>query len=325
MSSIEVVGLGALNMDNIYQVDRLPDDGETADAHKYKEAELKPLGKFPGGSAANTIYGLAKLGVKTGFVGVIGDDDDGRTMLQDFQKIGVDTGQIKEKPNAKTGLARCLSDKLNFRSIHVTPGANSLLTINDIDSDYINQAEILHISSFVDNAQLEVLLELVNKLDSSVKISFSPGELYATKGLETLSPILAKTHILFINEKEIQQLTRQDIKAGAEVCLKHGCHIVAVTLGKGISWKTVMATSYIKDSQGEYVVEPANKEIISDLDTIGAGDAFAAGFLYGLLKRERLEECGRLGNIVAQFSITKVGARKGLPTPRELDQRYQQP
>ncbi|GAH25417.1 unnamed protein product, partial [marine sediment metagenome] len=56
----------------------------------------------------------------------------------------------------------------------------------------------------------------------------------------------------------------------------------------------------------------------------GAGDAFATGFLYGLVKGKGLEECGCLGDIVAQFSITKVGAREGLPTSTELSQRYQE-
>lgn len=332
MTKIEVAGLGALNMDKICQVERILGDAETAVNREYaeripeyREAELKWVGTLPGGSAANTIYGLAKLGVDTGFIGAVGDDAEGRLLIQDFQKVGVDTSQIKVKPKAKTGLALCLSDKLNFRKISVSlASANSLLAMNDIDLDYLNRAEVLHISSFVDEAQLELLLQLVNKLNSSIKISFSPGELYATKGIRTLTPILARTHVLFANEKEIKQLTSKNFKAGAEVCLKLGCHIVVVTLGKGASFKTIMATSYIRNSQREYVVEPVNKEIISDRDTTGAGDAFAAGFLYGLLKEKGLEECGRLGDIVAQFCISEIGARQGLPTIDELSQRYRE-
>ncbi len=324
MTDVQVVGLGALNMDYIYQVESILGDEETADPYKYREAEQKPLGKFPGGSAANTIYGLARLGIKTGFVGVIGDDEDGGLLLKDFRKVGVDTSQISMKPRAKTGLARCLVDKLNFRSIQVTPGANSLLTIDDIDLDYINQAEILHISSFVDSAQLEVLLELVNKLDSSVKVSFSPGELYAVRGLGPLAPILARTHVLFANKKEVEQLTGRDFKKGAEVCLQYGCHIVAVTLGRGAKLETMMATSYVRDASNEYIIEPGDNRVMAILDTTGAGDAFAAGFLYGLVNEKPLNECGRLGDIVARFSITKTGARQGLPTLKELSRRYRE-
>ena len=331
MNNLEVVGLGALNIDHLYQIESILGDAETAAdvAHVvrppgYTEPESKSMGTFPGGSAANTIYGLARLGVKTGFVGAVGDDAEGKRLLQDFEKTGVHTSQIKVKPKAETGLARCFSDKLNFRSIRVTPGANNLLTTADVDLEYMSQAEILHISSFVDDAQLEVLLELVNKLDYSVKVSFSPGELYATKGIKTLTPILARTYVLFTNEKEVEQLTGKSFKTGAEVCLKLGCQVVAVTLGKGTSYKTVIATSYIRDSQREYVVEPVNKETISDRDTIGAGDAYAAGFLYGLLNSKGLEECGRLGDIAARFSITGTGARQGLPTLNKLSQHYRQ-
>lgn len=85
MSNIEVVGLGALNIDYLYKVERILDDGEAV----VDETKLSP-----GGSAANTIYGLAKLGVNTGFTGVVGDDAEGKMLLEDFQKAGVDISQI---------------------------------------------------------------------------------------------------------------------------------------------------------------------------------------------------------------------------------------
>jgi len=315
MNSIEVIGLGALNIDYLHKVEYILKDGEAVVSESIQS---------PGGSAANTIYGLAKLGVKTGFAGVIGDDADGKRLLHDFQKIGVDTSQIRVKPQAKTGSVVCLSDRLGKRSLYVSPGANNLLTMDDLNLSYLNQTKILHLSSFADDRQFKVLLELMDRLGSSIRVSFSPGALYAAKGMKALAPILSKTYVLFINQNEIQQLTEQDITAGAESCLKQGCHIIVVTLGKGTKWKTVMATSYIRDADNEYIVEPGDKKTISTLDTTGAGDAFATGFLYGLLKEKGLEECGHLGNIVAQFSITKVGARQGLPAFDELSQRYRE-
>ena len=321
MNNIEVVGLGALNIDHIYQVERILDDGETV---------VSEAASFPGGSAANTIYGLAKLGMNTGFTGVVGDDAEGEVMLQDFHKVGVDTSQIKVRPGARTGSALCLSDKLGRRSLYLLPGANNLLTIDDLDLAYINQAKMFHVSSFVDDRQFNILLALMNRLDLSTKVSFTPGALYATKGLEVLTPILNRTCVLFVNQNELHQLTGGGILAGVESCLKHGCQIIAVTLGqgarlglgKGISRRTVTAISYIRDAESEYVIELGNQNTISGVDTTGAGDAFATGFIYGLLNGKGLEQCGRLGDIVAQFSITKVGAREGLPTSAELAQRY---
>ncbi len=322
VSKIAVVGLGALNMDYLYRVERILDDGETV----VKESILSP-----GGSAANTIYGLAKLGVNTGFVGVVGDDDDGKLLIRDFKKVGVDTSQIKVKTQAKTGSVLCLSDALGKRSLYVSPGANNLLTSDDLDWGYINQAGALHLSSFADDRQFKISLELINRLDLSTKISFAPGALYTARGLKALTPILDRTYILFINHSEMRQLTEQDVIGGAESCLKHGCHIVVVTLGKGMKLESgketgrraVTAVAYIRDTENEYLIEPPSGNV-AKVDTTGAGDAFATGFLYGLLINKGLETCGQLGDIVARFSITKTGARKGLPTLKRLSQRYRE-
>ena len=319
MNNIEVVGLGALNIDHIYQVERILEDGETV---------VKESGLFPGGSAANTIYGLAKLGVNTGFTGVVGDDTEGKMLLEDFQKTGVDISQIRVKHRAKTGAVLCLSDRLGKRSLYVVPGANNLLTMDDLDLTYINQAKMLHLSSFADDRQFKVLLELMDKLDLSIKISFSPGALYATKGLKVLSPILDRTHVLFINQNEVRQLTGEDVIVGAETCLSQGCHMVVVTLGEGtrleLSQGTVTAVGYIRDAESEYAVESTSRNIVSEVNTTGAGDAFASGFLYGLVKGKGLEECGRLGDITARFSITKLGTRHGFPTLNQVSKRYQE-
>ena len=323
MNNIEVVGLGALNIDYLYQVDRILEDGETV---------VKESGLFPGGSAANTIYGLAKLEVYTGFTGVVGDDAEGKMLLEDFQKTGVDISQIRVKHRAKTGAVLCLSDRLGKRSLYVTPGANNLLNMDDLDLTYINQARMFHLSSFADDRQFKVLLELMDKLDPSIKISFSPGALYASRGLEALKPILGKTYVLFINQNEVRQLTGEDVIVGAETCLRQGCHMVVVTLGKGmrlklgkgISHKIVTAVSYIRDAENEYAVESTSRNIVSEVNTTGAGDAFASGFLYGLVKGKGLEECGRLGDITARFSITKLGTRHGFPILNQVSKRYQE-
>lgn len=318
MSSMEIVGLGALNTDYIYRVERIVDDGESI---------IREAMSFPGGSAANTICGLARLGVTTGFIGAIGDDIEGRALLQNLQSAGVDTGEIRKKTAARTGSVICLSDGSGKRSLYVLAAANSLLTTDDINLDYVNRANMLHLSSFADYFEFKL-----ENLAPSLKLSFSPGAIYAAKGLEVLSPILRRTNILFLNRDELNQLTGQDIVTGAEICVRKGCQIVVVTLGRGIKLepgrktvqKTTDTTCYIRDATDEYFIESPNRETTLEIETIGAGDAFAAGFLYGFLNGKGLEECGRLGDIVAQFSITKVGARQGLPTLDELSQRYQQ-
>jgi ribokinase len=307
MNDIEVIGLGALNMDHIYRVERILTDGE-APVADYRLA--------PGGSAANTIYGLAKLGVRTGFLGVVGDDEQGRMLLGDLQSVGVDTGQIRLKA-MKTGASFCLTEKRGKRAIYLFPGANSSLSIEDIDPVYVKQAKMLHMSSFADEGQLDIQKQLLGMLPPSVKVSFAPGAIYAAKGLKAIAQIIKKAHILFINRKEAEELTGESFQKGARSLLKQGCHIVAVTLGGGITRGKTKAACYIVSGEGEFIIE-AQKAKKPGGDTVGAGDAFAAGFLYGFLQGKDLETCGYWGDLVASFSLTKTGARAGLPTLDEL-------
>ncbi|MDP2916414.1 MAG: carbohydrate kinase family protein [Dehalococcoidia bacterium] len=318
MNNIQVIGLGALNMDYLYRVERILSDGE---------AVVKDVTTSPGGSAANTVYGLAKLGVKTGFGGVVGDDSDGQSLIQDFQSVGVDTGRVKIKKDSRSGAVLCLTDSPGKRSLYVSPGANSLLTMDDLDMDYLNQAQVLHLTSFANEAQFQISLELVARLKPSLKLSFSPGALYAVKKLHALEPILKRTHILFVNHREITQIAGKHMVAAAETCLELGCKIVVVTLGKGrkleLSTGTINAVCYIRDTGKEYGVD-SHSETARQVDATGAGDAFAAGFLYGFLNGRQMLECGWLGDTIARFVIAKVGTRPGYPSLAELTKRYRE-
>jgi ribokinase len=323
LSKIEVVGLGALNIDRVYRVERLLTDGE---------AVADWAGAFPGGSAANTIYGLSRLGVSAGFTGMVGDDDEGRMVTEDFAAAGVDTSRIRTTPQARTGSVLCLSDRLGRRSLYVTPGANDRLTMDDLDLDYLNRAGLVHLSSFVGEGQFELSLAVAGALNQEVRLSFAPGALYIRKGLKALRPILERTYVLFTNRDEIDGLTGEGMVNSARICLEQGCKIVAVTLGKGARLKlgksgagrTVSMVGYVRDTENEYIISAGEGDGESPADTTGAGDAFAAGFLYGLLKGKGLDECGRLGNTVARGSLSQPGARQGLPTPEQLAQRYQE-
>ncbi len=315
MGSLEIIGFGAMNIDQLYLVQRTLTDGE---------APIKGVTLSPGGSAANTVYGLAKLGIASGFIGAVGNDDPGQMLLRDFERVGVDSSQIKVKPKAETGSVICLTDRLGRRALYVSPGANRLLTARDIALDYLNQAKILHLSSFINRKQLEIQRSVAGKLSPSVKISFAPGELYAAKGLPALAPIIRRTYILFLNRHELEQLTHEGFEKGVQRCLEQGCQTVAVTLGKGVIRQGKTMACYLSDGEQECMIEdePSGKRRV--MDTTGAGDAFAAGVLYGLLKEKSLRECGLLGEIMARFCIRETGARAGLPSLGELAQSYQE-
>jgi ribokinase len=313
MAKIDIVGFGAMNIDHLCQVDELVVDGE----HSVKNFE-----SIPGGSAANTIYGLARLGFKTGFVGAVGADKYGKALIDNLKTADVDTGQIKIK-KAETGSTICISEKLGRRAIYVSPGANSLLNQKDIDIAYFNRAQMVHLSSFANDSQLKVQVTSVKKLKESVRVSLAPGMIYVTKGLKALAPLFKKTYVVFMNREEIESLTGKDFQTGARELVESGCRIIVVTLGKGLTkGKAGMVTAYIRHEEKDYEVVTEKSGRKSALETTGAGDAFAAGFLFGLLKDKGVEECGLLGDIVAGFTIKKVGARTGLPTLSQLSQEY---
>lgn len=319
MGSIEIVGMGAMNMDHLYQVERILLDGEAA---------IQAFQLQPGGSAANTIYGLARLGIATGFIGAVGDDGAGKALLKDLAGAGVDTSQIRAKKGKRTGTVLCISDSQANRSLYVDPGANNEMNEEDIALEYVNQAQIAHLSSFVQQAQLDLQKRLVAELSPAVKVSLSPGALYAARGFPQLAPLLKRTHVLFANESELRQLTGENVRPGAERCIGEGCSIVVVTSGKGrirLDEKAQKepAVCYIRQGQEEHLVKPG-KDKVDVVDTTGAGDAFAAGFLFGLLKGKALDQCGLLGDIAARCCIAKAGPRAGLPSLDELTRRYLQ-
>lgn len=313
MAKIDVVGFGAMNIDHLCQVKELVVDGEQS---------VTGFESIPGGSAANTIYGLAKLDVKTGFVGAVGADKSGKLLIDDFKIVDVNTSQISIK-KAETGATTCISDKLGRRAIYVSPGANNLLDGKDIDIAYFNQSKLVHMSSFAHDRQLKLQIDAANKLKDSVRLSLAPGMIYVTKGLKALAPLLKRTYVVFMNREEIERLTDKDFQTGAKELAKIGCRIVVVTLGKGLdSDKSGAITAYIRNGEKEYEVisEKARPKLLSE--TTGAGDAFAAGFLFGLLKNKTIEESGYLGDIAAGFVIAKIGARTGLPTLSQLSREY---
>jgi ribokinase len=314
MASIDIVGFGAMNIDHMYRVDELVVDGEQL---------VGGIESLPGGSAANTVYGLAKLGLKAGFVGAVGTDDAGNELIKDLRAVSVDTSQIRIKKGERTGTTICLSDKLGGRGIYVSPGANSLLGPEDIDLSYLNRTRILHLSSFADDGQFKLQGDVTEKLPISVTVSLSPGMLYVARGLKALTPLLKRAHIAFLNRDEIERLTDKGFEEGAKELVKSRCRIVVVTLGKGVAkGKGMMVTAHIYDGKKEYEVKSEKISSKLPLETTGAGDAFAAGFLFGFLRGKSLEECGLLGDIMSSFAIKEVGARKGLPSLAQLSQKY---
>jgi ribokinase len=300
MTKFNVVGFGALNVDMLLKVNRFAGAEEESFIEDYTEA--------CGGSAANTMVGLARLGCKVGFIGKVASDREGKLQIDCFNTEGVDTNGIVQAKQGKSGSVLGFVDKKGARALYINPGVNDAIESREINLDYVAQTGFLHLSSFVGEKPFRAQKKLVGMLPSAIKVSFDPGSVYAQKGFAAIEPIIRSSYVLMPNALELEQLTAEpDYQKGADFMVELGVKIVAVKLGsKGC---------YVTDGQERQRVEAFQ---VKAVDTTGAGDAFNAGFLYGLINNKSLGECGYLGNFVASRSVMKMGARAGLPYTKDL-------
>jgi ribokinase len=301
MKKFDVVGFGALNVDKLYNVNKITCEDE--------EAYITGFNMYCGGSAANTIIGLSKLGMKAGFIGKISKDHEGNLLLDNLQRKGVDTGGIIIS-EGRSGNVLGFVDKNGQRALYVDPGVNDLIEPNEVKLDYLGNSKVLHLTSFVGKS-IQAQESVINEIPEDIIVSLDPGRIYAERGINYLKNILNRTDIILINEEELKYLTSKKYKSfkeGAEALLEYNINIVVIKRGnKG---------AYITDGDENHFIRPFNVECI---DTTGAGDAFNAGFLYGFLNNKSIVESGKLGNFAASCCIQESGAIKGLPGMSELD------
>ena len=301
MKQFDVVGFGALNVDKLFKVNKI--------AEAEEESFIENCVETCGGSAANTIVGLARLGCKVGFIGKVGCDKEGDLLLEGFHKEGVDVNGVIHAKHGKSGSVLGFVDKDGARALCVDSGVNDTITLSEVNTEYVSQSRFLHLTSFVGEKSFQTQKKLLNALPETVKVSFDPGVLYARKGLAQLEPIIKKAYVLMPNAVEIELLTGEtDYCKGADSLIGKGAKIVAVKLGGD--------GCYVTDGRERHLIEAFKVKVV---DTTGAGDAFCAGFLYGLLNRKSLYECGKLGNFVASRCVMKMGARTGLPVAKDLE------
>jgi len=301
MSRFDVVGFGALNVDKLFKVNKIAKAEEESFVEDYAEA--------CGGSAANTAVGVARLGCKVGYIGKVGCDREGDVLIQDFCSEGVNTDGVVRAEERKSGAVLGFVDKKGARALYINSGVNDTINLDEVNARYASQAQFLHLTSFVGDESFQTQKKLLDAISDSVKVSFDPGVLYARKGFASLELIIKKAYVLMPNAIELELLTGEiDYRKGADIMLGKGVKIVAVKLGGD--------GCYVTDGRERQLIDPFEVDVV---DTTGAGDAFCAGFLYGLVNGKSLLDCGRLGNFVASRCIMKMGARAGLPFAKDLE------
>jgi ribokinase len=304
---LDAVGFGALNYDYLYIVDTL--------AYGDQQVIIKKSHGSPGGSSANTIYGLAKLGLRTGFVGAVGDDPEGKEIISIMNKIGINISKIKKSSSKDTSKVFVFINRHGERAMYSLPGASNVFRFDNKDIKWLSSSKYIIISSIPSEDQLQYQLDVISTIQNSKRIVFMPGAIYIKYGFQKLKEIIKRTNLMILNHRELQELTKKDYHAGAKWLIDQGCSIVAVTLGEKGSF---ICNGEISSVVGTYKI---TKEKI--VDSTGAGDAFAAGLIYGLLNKNSLTKATLYGNLAAGFCIQGLGARFGLPDKDRLEKEFE--
>ncbi|MBP3791584.1 MAG: carbohydrate kinase family protein [Methanobrevibacter sp.] len=300
----EVIGFGALNVDKLYSVEHI--------VSKDEESFIKDETDTPGGSAANTIIGLSRLGCSTSLIGKIAEDEDGDLIEYNLAVNGVYTNNLIYSENGSTGKCLGFVDSEGERCLYIDPGVNDEIRIDEINPLNIMRCKIMHYTSFVGDS-FKTQIELLDKLSKECILSFDPGMLYVQKGFDELKPILDRTDILLINESELRLLCNNNESSLKELAigfLDLGIETVVVKQGsKGVFAMNGNQTCEVESFECDVV------------DTTGAGDSFNSGFLYSYLKGYDLEKSCKIGNWVASKAIEGFGMEK-FPSLKDLEEFF---
>lgn len=322
----DVVGFGALLCDEINRVDpQAPIPHRGYDGTESTIFISLEKVASAGGSAANTIYGDAKLGLRAAFIGAVGRDRQADIVLASFREVGVDETGIVCYPDTPTGTIHCVSGGGDGRLMTVTDGANHRYSGADLEQalgNIFRFARLVHLASFANPDQLALQNQLMGRLPEGTLVSCAPGTLYASLGISAIEPILARANHAVFNDSEITSLMNTEDHEAAAIEYSHlfpNCESVVVTLGEGIiiNGKKVTSRVFVRDKPPHNTEEPSGP--LKIVDTTGAGDAFTAGYLYGVLTGADYPEAARYGQAVARLSLGGIGARTNLPTRQQLE------
>lgn len=253
-----------------------------------------------GGSANNTIYGLAKLGVEAGFVGKIGDDRFGRFFEADSLKNGVKTSLIRsENPS---GICASLVSPDGERTMATFLGAASEMSAADVKSEMFDGYDYCHVEGYLAFDHEFITAVLKKAKDKGLKVSFDLASYnLVADNLEFMRDLVRNyVDVVFANEEEAKAFTGKEAEAALDE-MATMCETVVVKVGaKG---------SFVKRGSEKVFVKPIGPDHC--LDSTGAGDLYASGFLYGQLRGDSIELSGKYGSLLSGQIVQVVGARLG--------------
>ena len=261
-----------------------------------------------GGSAANTAAGVGSLGGTVGFIGKVRDDQLGKVFTHDIRAIGVDFDTTAATEGAATARCLVLVTPDAQRTMCTYLGAAATLEPSDVDESFVASAAVAYAEGYLwdapsAKAALSKAFDAAHDAGRLTAFTLSDGFCVDRFRAEFIELIDERVDIIFANEVEISSLFEvDDFEEAVERAKEHPGTWAITRSEKG---SVVLA-------EGERFDVPA-VPVAELVDTTGAGDLYAAGFLYGLVRGRSLTDCARIGSVAAAEVISHVGARPLVP------------
>jgi sugar/nucleoside kinase (ribokinase family) len=269
--------------------------------------DMGPGVEISGGSAANTMVGIASFGGKSAFIGKVSNDEFGRIFAHDLKAAGVAFDTAPSVGGAPTARSMILVTPDGERTMNTFLGVSPELTSADVNADLITSSGIVYLEGYLFDrpdakAAFRQAAEIAGKAGRKVALSLSDAFCVDRHRDEFRDLVKNHVNILFANESEIASLYQS---ASFEDAAKAAREIPLAVLTRGAKGAVIQA-------DGKSRVVPA-VPVAKVIDTTGAGDLYAAGFLFGVATGRDLETAGRLGALAASEIISHVGARPATP------------
>ena len=268
---------------------------------------LRATTAVSGGSAANTAVGVAELGARTAFIGKVRDDELGAIFAEDIRAAGVEFTVPLGHDGPGTGRCLVLVTGDAEKTMCTTLGIGDFLAPDDINVEDVAGAEVVYLEGYLcglhsTDATVERTIAAAQAARTLVSLSLSDPFWVELHG-DALDRLLDRVDLLFGNEQEARGMAGTDNFEKALTILGRRCRTVAVTRG---------AAGAVVSHEGT-VTEVAAAPVEHVVDTTGAGDLFAAGYLYGTVSGFDAARCARLGGLAAAEVISHMGARPQAP------------
>lgn len=267
-------------------------------------AAMGPAVEVSGGSAANTIAAIASLGGHAAFIGKTKDDQLGAIFRHDVISLGVAFGGTPASDGLSTGRCLIVVTPDAHRTMSTYLGVSAELGPEDVDADMIASAQITYLEGYLwDKPRAKQAFTtaagIAHQADRRVALSLSDPFCVDRHRQDFQALVDRHVDVLFANEDEIVSLYQEHSFDGALQRVRNHCPIAVLTRSERGAVIVTGDTVHILDA------EPVAQVV----DTTGAGDAYSAGFLWGLTRGLRLESCARIAAIAAAEAISHVGAR----------------